>query len=275
RLGGLDMQIDPLSEWRQMYREALRIEREYFFDPRTREIDLLDAERSFQPYIERLTARADLNYILREILGRLRVGHLSVSGGDKRMERSEKVGLLGADFVIENGRYRFARIYNGEGWNPGKRVPFAEPGQKVHEGEYLLAIDGRELTAANDIYRVCEGLAGKSITLRIAADAAGSNARQVTVMPIFNDLVLRYWSWIEDNRRKVDELSGGRLGYIHLPNNDSDGQRNVNRYYLSQIDKQGLVVDARFNSGGAGGLGITHHLARQVSHLGAVPHRRD
>src|SRR5262249_13884560 len=145
---------------------------------------------------------------LREILGKLRVSHISISGGDKRTERIEKVGLLGADFTVANGRYRFERIYNGEQWNPGKRVPFSEPGQDVREGEYLLAIAVRELPATQDIYQVCEGFAGKSITLRLAADPAGSNPRDVTVTPIFNDLLLRYWNWIEDNRRKVDRLSG-------------------------------------------------------------------
>jgi len=265
-LGGLEMWVDPRSEWKQIYREALRIERDFFFDPKLRGFDLSAAERRFQPYVDKLVSRADLNYILREIVGHLGTSHVSIDGGDTRTGRNETVGLLGADYVLENGRYRFARIYTGEHWNPGKRVPLVEPGAVVHEGEYLLAINGGELRGSDNIYQVCEGLAGRPVVLRVADDPAGRDSREVTVTPIYNDSLLRYWAWVEDNRRKVDELSRGRVGYMHIPNMDAAGQRSVDRYFFSQTDKEAIIVDARFNSGGSGGLDITDLLQKRFSH---------
>jgi tricorn protease len=254
KLGGLEMLVDPRQEWRQIFREALRIERDFFFDSTLRGVDLKEAERQFAPYIDRLVTRADLNYVLREILGRLGVSHVAVNGGDPRNLRYERVGLLGADYELENDRYRFARVYTGEHWNPGRRAPLAAPGAAVHEGEYLLSVNGQSLRGSDNLYSAFEGLAGKPTQLRVGSDPAGSSVRDVTVTPIYplGEFFLRYWRWIEDNRKKVHELSNGRIGYLHVPNTDDDTFREVSRYFLAQVDKQALIVDIRFNSGGSG-----------------------
>ena len=177
------------------------------------------AEQRFAPYVENLVSRADLNYILREILGNLGVSHLSVSGGDRRGERKERVGLLGADYAIDHGRYRFARIYTGEHWNAGRQAPLAQPGAMVRQGEYLLAVNRRQLQGADNIYSAFEDLAGKMVTLRVATDPGGADAREVSVKTIYplGEFFLRYWAWIEDNRRLVEQLSRGRINTCTCP----------------------------------------------------------
>jgi tricorn protease len=160
------------------------------------------------------------------------------------------VGLLGADYRIENDRYRFAKIYDGENWNPGVQSPLTQPGTNVKVGEYLLAVNGHNVTAAENLYSYFEETAGKQTTIRVGPNADGSGARDVVVVPVASEARLRNLAWIEGNRRKVDELSGGKLAYVYLPDTEYGGFTNFNRYFFSQIGKQGVVIDERFNHGG-------------------------
>ncbi|HEX8096447.1 MAG TPA: PDZ domain-containing protein, partial [Pyrinomonadaceae bacterium] len=214
----IEFQVDPRAEWRQMYHEVWRIERDFFYDPNLHGVDARAAEKRFEPYLENIANREDLNYLFSEMLGELSVGHLFLGGGDSpQTTRRARNGLLGADFSIENGRYRFARVYNGENWNPTLRAPLTQPGVNVAAGEYLLAVNGRELRSADNVYSFFEGTAGKSVVIKVGPNPAGAGAREVTVVPVQSEVGLRNLAWVEDNRRKVDQMSGGRLAYVYLP----------------------------------------------------------
>ena len=173
-----------------------------------------------------------------------------MGGGDRPDAKKVKGGLLGADYKIENGRYRFARVYNGESWNPKLRAPLTQPGVDVAQGEYLLAVRGRELLGGDNIYSLFEETAGQSIVLRVGSNPDGSGSREVTAVPIEDETDLRNLAWIEDNRRRVDQMSGGRVAYVYLPDTYSGGYTNFNRYFFAQVGKEAAIIDERFNGGG-------------------------
>jgi tricorn protease len=233
-----------------MYRETWRIERDFYYAPNYHGLDLQATAKKYEPYLASLAHRADLNYLFQEMLGELSVGHLYVGGGDTPDPKRVPGGLLGADYKIENGRYRFAHVYNGENWNPNLRAPLTQPGVNVKEGEYLLAVGGRNLTSADNVYSFFESKANKQVVIKVGPNPDGSNSREVTVVPVGNETGLRNLAWIEGNRRKVDQLSGGKLAYIYMPNTAGPGYTSFNRYFFSQTNKDGAVLDERFNSGG-------------------------
>ena len=173
-------------------------------------------------------------------------------------------GLLGADYKIENGRYRLAQVYNGENWNPNLRAPLSQPGINAKVGEYILAINGRDLTASDNIYQALEAKSGKQVTIKIGANPDGTGAREVIVVPVGNEAGLRNLAWVEGNRRKVEQLSGGRLAYVYVPDTSNPGYTSFNRYYFSQVNKNGAVIDERFNSGGALADHIVEYLTRPL-----------
>jgi len=246
----LEVAVDPPTEWKQMYHETWRIERDFFYDPHYHGLDLAAAEKRFEPYLAGITSRDDLTFLFREMLSYLSVGHMFVGGGTEPSSGRVSTGLLGADYKIENGRYQFAKIYNGENWNPELRAPLTQPGADVHAGEYLLAVNGKNVTSSESVYRFFEETAGKETTIRVGPHADGSGARDVTVVPIANEFELRNNDWIEANRRKVDALSGGKLGYVYLPDTEYGGFTNFNRYFFAQVGKAGVIIDERFNHGG-------------------------
>jgi tricorn protease len=233
-----------------MYQDVWRIERSYFYDAKLHGYDSVNAEKEYAAYVDTLTSRDDLNYIFQEMLGEITSSHLRGGGGSVPRGKPVAGGLLGADFEIANGHYRFKRIYTGESWNPQLRAPLSGPGIDVKAGEYLLEINSRMLSAGDDVYAYLEGTAGKRVTLRISPDASGANARELTVMPVASEQALRNLAWIESNRRKVDELSGGKLAYVYMPDTGDAGLVSFNRYFFAQVDKQGVVLDERFNGGG-------------------------
>jgi tricorn protease len=179
------------------------------------------------------------------------VGHAYVGLGDIPAPRPVQVGLLGADYEVADGRYRIARIYPGLNWQPQLRAPLTEPGVQVREGEYILAVNGRSLRAPTSIYQLFEQTAGRVTELRVSPTPDDADARTVTVRPVDDESRLRHWSWVEQNRRKVDQLSGGRVAYIYMADTGQVGYEAFNRYYFSQLDKQAVVLDERFNGGGA------------------------
>ncbi|PYR73455.1 MAG: protease, partial [Acidobacteria bacterium] len=207
-------------------------------------------EKKYEPYLDSLASRDDLNYIFQEMLGDITSSHLRGGGGTIPRGKPVAGGLLGADYEIADGHYRFKRIYTGESWNPQLRAPLSGPGISVKEGEYLLEVNGRALTAAADVSAALEGTAGKRTALRVGPDPSGANARDVTVVPVATEAGLRNLAWIEANRRKVDTLSGGKLAYVYLPDTAEGGLTSFNRYFFAQVDKQGVILDERFNGGG-------------------------
>jgi tricorn protease len=264
KLDDIEVSIDPRAEWKQMYREVWRIERDFLYDPGAHGLDLRQAERKYQRYLDDVGSRADLNYLFNEMLGDLVIGHLYIGGGDAPEIKRVRGGLLGADYTLDKGRYRFARVYRGENWNPSLRAPLTQPGVNVNAGEYLLAVNGREVTTADELYRFFENTAGKSVVIRVGPNADGTGARNVTVVPVESEIGLRNMAWIEDNRRKVDKLSGGRLAYLYLPDTSVGGYTNFNRYYFAQVGKEGAVVDERFNGGGTAADYIIDNMRRPL-----------
>ena len=217
KMDDMEVYVDPPAEWRQMYHEVWRIERDFFYDPHFHGLNLEEAERVYAPFLDRVASRDDLNDLFREMIGNLVVGHLWVRGGTEPDIQKVNVGLLGADYEIANGRYRFKRIFNGENWNPKLQAPLTQPGVNVKEGEYLLAVNGRELTATNNLYRFFQETAGRQTVLKVGPNPDGSKSREVTVVPVDSEFALRNLAWIEENRRKVDEMTGGRVAYVYLP----------------------------------------------------------
>jgi tricorn protease len=251
-LSDAQVAVDPRAEWAEMYHEAWRIERDFFYDPHYHGLDLKSAEAKYAAYVPGLGNRDGLRYLLTEAFGELTVGHLFISsGGDVPAAHPPQTGLLGADYAVDRGRYRFERIYSGENWNPSLKAPLTQPGVNVAVGEYLLAVNGVDVRASDDIYKYFGGTAGKTVILRVGRDPAGAGARDVSVVPVPGEQGLRNLAWIEDNRRTVERLSGGKLAYVYLPNTSRGGYDSFNRYYFAQTNKAGVVLDERFNGGGS------------------------
>jgi tricorn protease len=259
-----------------MYNEAWRIERDFFYDPNLHGLDLDAVRKSYEPYLAGVGNRDDLNYLFAEMLGELTVSHLAIVGGSRAVEpKRVPGGLLGADYAHENGRWRITRVYTGESWNPQLRAPLTQPGVNVVAGEYILAINGRDLRSADNLYSRLEGLANKQVPLRVGSDPGGANSREVTVTPVENEFPLRHLAWVEGNRRKVTQLSGGRLAYVYLPDTANGGYVNFNRYYFSQVGKDGVVVDERFNGGGLQADYIIDYLSRRLMAFRVMRHGLD
>jgi len=238
-----------------------RIERSYFYDPNFHGAATVADERRYERYVSSIASRADLNYVFQEMLGEFSVGHLRGSGGAIPRARRVPGGLLGADYAIHDNRYCLAKIYTGGDHNPNEKAPLAQPGLNLKPGDCILAINGQELTAAVDIQEPLEGSAEHAITLRVAA---GGRVRDVTVVPIPSEANLRHIDWLESNQRKVEQISGGKLAYVYLTNTGAEGFANFNRYYFAQTQKQGAIIDERFNAGGQMADYIIEVMSRQV-----------
>ncbi len=250
--GAADLQVwvDPRAEWRQMFHEVWRIERDFLYDPHFHGLDLAAAEKLYAPWLDGLASREDLNALLTEALSNLVLGHVWALGGDRPHQDFVGVGLLGADYRTDQGRYQFARVLRGENWNPKLQAPLTQPGVDVKEGDYLIAVDGQDLRSTDEIYRHFLNRAGKQTVLTVNAKPDGGGSRQVVVVPVASESNLRLRTWMEDNRKKVASLSGGRVGYVFIPDTQFEGYANFNRYYFSQVGKDAVVLDERFNHGG-------------------------
>lgn len=264
KLDTLEAYVDPRAEWKHMYHQAWRDERDFFYDPGLHGVNREAIEKRYEPYVDNIASRDDLNYLFEEMLGEMTIGHMFVGGGDRPDIKRVKGGLLGADYSVENGRYRFARIYNGENWNPQLKAPLTQPGVNVAPGEYLLAVQGREVRPPENLYSFFEETAGQSIVIRVGPDPSGANSRVVTVVPVESETGLRNLAWIEDNRRQVDKLTNGRVAYVYLPNTGGGGYSNFNRYFFSQVGKDAVIIDERFNGGGAIADYIIDYLRRPL-----------
>jgi tricorn protease len=251
KLDQVSVWVDPRQEWRQMYNEVWRLERDFLYDPNLQGLDYKKAQKLYARFLDGLGSRRALNALFEEMTGHIGIGHTFVRGGAFPNQPHIPVGLLGADFEAVDGRFRIAHIYAGENWNPKLSAPLTQPGLDIAEGEFILAVNGRDITSESEIYRFFQGLAGKQTVLTLAPKADGKKSRQVTVVPIDSESKLRLHDWMESNRRKVDKLSGGKLAYVFLPDTYAGGFANFNRYYFAQVGKQGVVLDERFNHGGS------------------------
>ena len=261
----LEMKVDPRAEWEDIFRETWRIQREYFYDPKFHGNDWQAIYEKYRPLLAYVGHRVDLAYLIAAVGGELTVGHSYLLGsGDVPSEDPVNVGLLGADFAIENGRYRIKRIYTGENWNPELRAPLSAPGVQVSEGDYLLEVNGRQLVPPINPYSMFEGTAGRQTLIRIGKNPSMEGSRVITVIPIPSEDGLRTRGWVEDNRRLVDKLSNGRLAYVWLPNTAGPGYTYFTRYYYAQQDKEGAIIDERYNHGGQVADYIVSELDRKL-----------
>jgi tricorn protease len=260
----MEVWVEPRAEWAQMFREIWRIERDFFYDPHHHGVNLTALSKEYEPYLDRIATRDDLNYLFAQMLSELNVGHMFVGGGDIPEVQPLQVGLLGADYTIENGHYRFAKIYAGENWNPHLQAPLTQPGVNVVAGEYLFAVNGVEVKPTEDIYKYFQETAGKQTVLKVGPNADGSGAREVTVVPEPSEAALRNRSWMESNMKAVNDLSGGKLAYVYLPDTGGGGFTNFNRYYFAQVGKQGALIDERFNAGGQAADYIIQYMQRKI-----------
>ncbi|NTV04839.1 protease, partial [bacterium] len=250
-LSGLRMKVDPAAEWRQIFREAWRFQRDFFYVENVHGLDLDWAYRAYAPWVEHVRHRADLTYVLDILGGETCIGHSFTGGGDEPEVETVPVGLLGCDFEVADGRYRLRRIYTGENWNPELRAPLSGPGIDARAGDYLLAVDGVELTAGMSPYSLFDRKADRQTVLTLNDRPDLKGARKVTVVPVADEEPLRQRAWIEDNRRRVDELSGGKLAYVWIPDTGGEGYAAFLRGYFAQQDKRGAVIDERYNHGGS------------------------
>ncbi len=249
-LASLRVKIDPKAEWKSIFNEIWTNEPILFYAANLHGISAEAMRARYAPFLDNVSSRSDLNYLFTDMLGEMVIGHMWASGGDIPNVNGTPGGLLGADYTMDGGKYRLARIYDGERWNPGLYAPLAQPGINAKVGEYVLAIDGKDLLDSNDIYETLEGKAGKQVKVRIGPNPSGVGSREVTVVAVGNEAALRNRAWEEDNRRYVSKMTGGRAGYVHVPDTHLGGWAAFTRYYYSQVGKDGIVVDERFNTGG-------------------------
>lgn len=258
---GMRLRIDPSAEWAHIFDEVWRMESAYFYDPDLHGLDWQGVRARYEPLLAHVGRREDLNALMVEMIGEFQVGHNRTGGGDTHNDQSVPAGLLGADFTVQNGRYRISRIYSGEAWNPFLSGPLSAPGLSVSEGDYILAINGRDLTASDNIHALLQGTVDAQTTLTIADTARGQNSRDIIVEPVGNENALRLWGWIEANRAAVDAASEGRVGYVYLPNTAGAGYDFFNRMYYAQANKQAIIFDERSNGGGQAADYITDVLS--------------
>ena len=247
----LEVRIDPVAEWKQIFDEAWRINRDYFYAPNMHGADWPAMKRKYEPLLADATNKADVNRVIQWMMSELAVGHHSGGGGDRlTTPRTVAGGLLGADYDVANGRYRFAKIYGGLNWTPALRAPLTEPGVDVKPGEYLIAVRGIDVRPPANLFSFFENTTGKIIEITVGPDADGSRSRTLTVVPIANENALRNRAWVEGNLRKVDAATGGKVAYVYVPNTAQPGYDYFKRYFYPQAHKEAIIVDERYNGGG-------------------------
>ncbi|MBN1567863.1 MAG: PD40 domain-containing protein [Acidobacteria bacterium] len=264
-IDAVDIRIDPRVEWTQIFNEAWRINRDYFYDPGMHGVDWNAMKRKYSVFLPDLAVRSDLNRVIQWMCSELSVGHHRVAGGDT-FHRPENVpgGLLGADYSIENGRYRFKKVYGGLNWNPELRSPLTEPGVDVKAGEYLLAVQGKDLRPSTNLYSMFENTSGKITEITVGPNPDGSGSRTVSVVPVASEIALRNRDWVEGNLKKVDEATNGRVAYVYVPNTSTLGHTYFKRYFYPQAHKDAVIIDERFNGGGSVADYYIDHLRKEL-----------
>lgn len=251
-LSEMKMEVNPVQEWHEMFHQAWRLERDFLYNRDMNGKNWDEIGTKYAKLLPELSCRADLNYVIGEMIGELQNSHTYVGGGDQPKVKSNPIGLLGVDFALDkaSGRYYFKKIYDGDNTRDGYRSPLAEPGVDTKAGDFLLAVDGHELKAPINPYSLFINTLGKTVTLTLADNADGKNKHDVTVKPISSEYKIRLKDWIEHNRKIVDKESDGKIGYIYLSDMEELGLNQFIRQFYPQIRKEGLIIDVRYNGGG-------------------------
>ncbi|WP_376694713.1 S41 family peptidase [Wenzhouxiangella sp. EGI_FJ10305] len=261
-LSGLRMRIDPEAEWAQIFDEGWRMQKEFFYADNLHGLDWDAVYEQYRPLVGHVGRREDLNALMVEMIAELHAGHNRVGGGDVHSESGPGAGLLGANFTIENDRWRIERIYTGESWNAFLQGPLNQPGNEARVGEYILAVNGREITADDNLYEHLYNTVGEQVILTVGPDPDGDDAREIIVEPVDSEGELRLWAWVEGNRKAVDEATDGRVGYVYLPNTAGAGYTFFNRMFFAQLDREAVIIDERGNGGGQAADYIVEVLSR-------------
>jgi len=247
----IEVQIDPRAEWNQIFAEAWRINRDYFYDPAYQGADWNAMRTKYAAFLPDVSVRQDLSRVMRWMSSELSVGHHRLSGGDSLANTEARPGgLLGADYEVANGRYRFRNVFGGLNWNPELRSPLTEPGVDVKAGEYLLAVEGKELRYPENLYSRFERSAGRFTEITVGPSPDGKGSRTVQVVPIDSEAQLRNRDWVEGNLRKVTAATNGRVAYVYVPNTSTSGHEYFKRYFFPQADREAVIIDERHNGGG-------------------------
>jgi tricorn protease len=262
-LSGMQVLIDPRQEWRQTFREAWRIERDFYWDPQMTGHDWKKIGERYEALLPWVANRSDLNYLIGEMIAELSTSHTYVGGGASPQKANVSVGMLGADLRPDGGYYRIARIYPGENWREATRSPLTEPGLKVKAGDYLIAANGRETKSSQDVYAYFQNLAGKQVVLKINNKPSADGAWEITVKPTAAEDGPRELAWVAANRKKVSDETGGRVGYMWVPDTGISGIIEFDKAFNAQLDKDGLIIDERYNGGGNIPDFFTEKLRRQ------------
>ncbi len=252
KLDAIQVRVDPRAEWPEIFDEAWRVNRDYFYDPKMHGRDWPAMKAKYAPFLPYLSSRGDLNRLIQWMCSELAIGHHRNTPGESFAEVTPVPGgLLGADYEVANGRYRFKKVFGGLNWNPDLRAPLSEPGVEVKAGEYLLAVNGRDLAPPENLYARFEATAGKIVEITVGGAPDGKGSRTVSVVPVADEAPLRNRDWVESNLRKVEAATGGRVAYVYVPNTAGLGHTYFKRYFYPQAAKDAIIVDERFNGGGS------------------------
>ena len=249
-LSDMEMTVDPRAEWVQIFRDAWRFQRDFFYDKNMHGVDWDAMYTQYSALIDDCVTRADVNYLLGELIGELNASHTYRGGGDNESSKRRAVGYLGVDWAEDDGYFKIDKIVRGADWDNEVRSPLDEPGVNIKEGEYVLAVNGMPLNEYSDPWAAFEGLADKTVELTLSPTKSWDDSRTVIVKTLADERRLRNLAWIESNRKRVEEASGGKIGYVYVPSTGRDGQAELARQFYGQWDKEGLVIDERFNNGG-------------------------
>jgi tricorn protease len=270
-LSGMRVQVDPSAEWKQMFNEVWRQERDYFYEAAMNGVDWEKVRDKYAQLLPSVADRYTLTYIMGEMIGELSNSHTYVGGGDYPDLHPVNVGLLGVDFEADQsaGMYRFKKIYAGENWGQQNRSPLTEPGVAVKEGDYLIAVNGRPLRTPQNPYELFVNTVNENVTLTVNSKASEDGSHTVQVKPISDENNLRELAWVESNRKKVDAASNGRIGYVYLPDMGGEGLNEFVKQYFPQIRKEGMIIDVRYNGGGFVDQLIFARLRRVLAGMGS------
>lgn len=251
-VGKIEVRIDPAAEWANMFHENWRVQRDYFYDPGMHGADWPAVKKKYETFLPDLASRNDLNLLMQWMCSELAVGHSLITDEGDRFYKPEvkKVGLLGADYMVDHNRYRFKKIYGGLNWIPGLKSPLTDPGLNLVVNDYILAVNGKDVTASNDIYAYFEGKADTTVELTVGPGPGYAGSRTIRVNPIDNEYELRKQDWIDRNQQQVTEATNGQVAYVYVPNTAKDGFDAFKRYFYPQADRKAIIIDERFNLGG-------------------------
>lgn len=263
---GIKQLVDPIAEWAQVFDEVWHMQKEYFYAENMHGINWEAVRKQYEPMLAFVKHRADLTYLLNEMMGEMVVGHNYIYPGTQPQAPSVSVGMLGADYQIHKDHYRIEKIYNTHDWNPDLKAPLTVPGLGVKEGDYILEINGQKLDKDSNIYSLFDFTVGKQVSLTVNDKPSLKGSKEVVVLPISygQEVSLRKTDWMEENRKRTDALSDGQIAYIYMPNTAGDGYENFNRFYFSQMDKKAVLIDERNNGGGSVADYVIDLLSRDV-----------